>query len=131
MDIFRLGTILFPHMLQIWARNKYQVQIADDLIGVTYHSTTARTTHHKVQFEDLMLMDGIVELLLMAICDIHEVMLAQWCDLTQDSRWHIGLFLFNINLGDTAVFHTLKLAEGGGATEAVAARGDAVVIEEI
>ena len=85
MDIFRLGTILFPHMLQIWARNKYQVQIADDLIGVTYHPTTARTTHHKVQFEDLMLMDGIVELLLMAISDIHEVMLAQWCDLTQDA----------------------------------------------
>ena len=42
-------------------------------------------THHEVQFEYLMLMDGIVELLLMAISDIHEVMLAQWRDLTQDA----------------------------------------------
>ena len=35
------------------------------------------------------------------------------------------------HLGYAAVLQTLELAEGGGATEAVATRGDAVVIEEV
>ena len=76
VDIFRLGTILLPHMLQVRARNEYHIKIADYLVGVTYHPATACTTHHEVQLEYLMLMDGIVELLFMAISDIHEVMLA-------------------------------------------------------
>jgi len=43
----------------------------------------------------------------------------------------ITLFLLkDINLRNASV-HTLKLAEGGSATETVAARGDAVVIEEV
>ena len=44
----------------------------------------------------------------------------------------ITLFLLkDINLRNASVLHTLKLAEGGSATETVAARGDAVVIEEV
>ena len=43
----------------------------------------------------------------------------------------LTLFLFDVDLGYATVFHSLKLAEGCGATEAVAARGDAVVIEEV
>ena len=41
------------------------------------------------------------------------------------------LFLLNVDLRYASVFHALELAEGGGATEAVAARGDAVVIEQV
>ena len=41
------------------------------------------------------------------------------------------LFHLDVDLRDATVFQTLKLTEGGGATEAVAARGDAVMIEEI
>ena len=44
---------------------------------------------------------------------------------------NLTLFLFDVDLGYASVFHALELAEGGGATETVAARGDAVVIEEI
>ena len=42
-----------------------------------------------------------------------------------------SLFRFDVNLGYASVLHALELAEGSGATEAVAARGDAVVIEEV
>ena len=59
------------------------VQVADHLTGVAYHPATACTTHHEVKFEYLMPVDGIVELLLMAIRNIHEVVLAEWCDLTE------------------------------------------------
>ena len=41
----------------------------------------------------------------------------------------LSLFRFDANLGYAPVFHTLELTEGGGATETVAARGNAVVIE--
>ena len=37
----------------------------------------------------------------------------------------------DVDFGDAAVGLALKLADGGGAAEAVAARGDAVVIEEV
>ena len=50
--------------------------------GVTHYTATACTTHHEIEFEYLMPMDGIVELLLMAIRNIHEVVLAEWCNLT-------------------------------------------------
>ena len=43
----------------------------------------------------------------------------------------LSLFRFDIDLGYASVFHTLKLAEGSGATETVATRGDAVVIKEV
>ena len=43
----------------------------------------------------------------------------------------LSLFRFDANLGYAPVFHTLELTEGGAATETVAARGNAVVIEEI
>ena len=42
-----------------------------------------------------------------------------------------SLFCFDADFGNAPVFHALKLTEGGGATETVATRGDAVVIEEI
>ena len=42
-----------------------------------------------------------------------------------------GLFLFDVDLGYATVFHTLKLAEGGSATETVTTRGNTVVIEEV
>ena len=43
----------------------------------------------------------------------------------------LSLFCFDADFGNAPVFHALKLTEGGGATETVATRGDAVVIEEI
>ena len=43
----------------------------------------------------------------------------------------IAFLLFDIDLRDTTVFHTLEFAVGGSATETVATRGDAVVIEEV
>ena len=43
----------------------------------------------------------------------------------------LSLFRFDVDLGYATILHTLKLAEGGGATETVATRGDAVVIEEV
>ena len=43
----------------------------------------------------------------------------------------LSLFLLDVDLGDATVLHAVKLTEGGGATETVAARGDAVVIEEV
>ncbi len=43
----------------------------------------------------------------------------------------LNLFRFDVDLGYASVFHTLKLAESGGATETISARGDAVVIEEV
>ena len=42
-----------------------------------------------------------------------------------------GLFLFDVDLGYATVFHTLKLAEGGSATEAIATRRDTIMIEKI
>ena len=42
-----------------------------------------------------------------------------------------GLFLFDVDLGYATVFHTLKLAEGGSATETIATRRDAIVIEKV
>ena len=43
----------------------------------------------------------------------------------------LSLFRFDVDLGYAPVFHALELAEGGSATETVATRGDAVVIEEV
>ena len=40
--------------------------------------------------------------------------------------FHIQIYLWN-----APILLSLKLADGGGATEAIATRGDAVVIEEI
>ena len=42
-----------------------------------------------------------------------------------------GLFRLDVDLWYATVLHALKLAEGGSATETVATRGDAVVIEEV
>ena len=39
--------------------------------------------------------------------------------------------LMDVDLGYATILHTLKLAEGSGAAETVAARGDAIVIEEV
>ena len=41
------------------------------------------------------------------------------------------LFLLDVDLGYATVLHALELAEGGCAAESVAARRDAVMIEEV
>ena len=82
MDIWRLDSVLLPHMFQVGTGDQHQIQVTDHLAGVTHYTATACTTHHEIEFEYLMPMDGIVELLLMAIRNIHEVVLAEWCNLT-------------------------------------------------
>ena len=51
--------------------------------------------------------------------------------LSMAVRRLFSLFNLDIYLGYAAVLHALKLTEGGSTTETIAARGDAVMIEQV
>ena len=77
-----------------------EVQPHVDIIDeAALHSHTFVTRHAadlptltEIQLHHLMAMDGIVELLLMAVGHIHEIVFAQRRYLSQNSCFHVFLF---------------------------------------
>ena len=85
-----MAFVLLPHMLQFGAGDEHQVVVADDLAGVAHHAAATGGILHEIQFADVVAVDGIVELCLVAIGHIHEVALGQRRYLVQDSCFHAG-----------------------------------------
>ena len=81
--VVALALVLLPHMLQIAAGDECQVVVAYHLARVAYHAASASSILHEVQLHNLMTMDGVVKLFLMAVSHVHKVMFAQRCNLMQ------------------------------------------------
>ena len=84
--------MLFPYMFQIAAGDERQVVVANDLAIVAHHATSSGCVFYEIQLHHLMAMDGIVELLFMAVGHIHEIVFAQRRYLSQNSCFHVFLF---------------------------------------
>jgi hypothetical protein len=77
MNVRALAFMLLPYMLQLGAGDEHKVVLADNLTGISYGTPTSFTILHKVQFKDLMTVDGIGKLLLMPVGHVHEVVVGQ------------------------------------------------------
>ena len=85
VDVVALTFMLLPDVLQVRAGDEHQVVLADDLAAVAHGAATAGPILHKVQLKQLMAVDGIGELLLVAVGHVHEVVVGQRGYLMQDS----------------------------------------------
>ena len=81
VDVVAVTLVLLPDMFQVATGDKRQVVVTNDLAGVAHHAACSSTILHEVQLHDVVAVDGVVELLLMTVGDIHEVVVAQWGNL--------------------------------------------------
>ena len=69
--------MLLPYVFQIAARDEHQIQVAYHLTMVAHDTAGTGSARHEVQLHHLVAVDGVVELLLVAVGHIHKLMLAQ------------------------------------------------------
>ena len=81
VDVIAVTLVLLPHVFEVATGDERQLVVADDLAGVAHHTACSGTILHEVQLHDVVAVDGVVELLLMTVGDIHEVVVAQWGNL--------------------------------------------------
>ena len=84
-DVVAVAGVLFPHVLQVRTGDEHKVIIANHLVRVAHDTAHTRCVLNEIELENLVVVNGIGELLLSAVGNIEGILTHQRGDFVNDS----------------------------------------------
>ena len=96
-DVVALAVALLPDVFKVWTGDEHEVEVADYFAGVADDAAHTGGMLDEVELIDLMIVDGIGELLLPPVGDVKDVLAHQGRYLVDDRAVHQYFSSFRIS----------------------------------
>ena len=96
-DVVALAVALLPDVFEVWTGDEHEVEVANHLAGVTDDAAHTGGMLDEIELIDLMIVDGIGELLLPPVGDVKDVLAHQGRYLVDDRTVHQYFSSFRIS----------------------------------